>query len=131
MRNQTFLFLSVIVFGLAGCSTGNQAIGMLAGHVDIGPLLPVSRVGQPEPTPSPEMYAAWKIVVFSENGKREMARANINSVGDYQIQLPTGKYMITAKPVNGVGLGGQQPLPVEIIMDETIHLDISIDTGIR
>lgn len=131
MRKQTLLLVSVIVLALSGCSTGNQTYGTLTGHVDIGPLMPVSRVGQPDPTPSPEMYAAWKIVVFSEDGKREMARANINSVGDYQIQLPTGKYMITAKPVNGVGLGGQQQLPVEIIMDETIHLDISIDTGIR
>ena len=131
MRYQTFLFLSVIVFTLAGCSTGNQIFGTLAGHVDIGPLMPVSQVGQPEPSPSPKMYAAWKIVVLSEDGKREIARADINHLGDYQIQLPTGKYTITAKPVNGVGLGGQQLLPVEIIIDETIHLDISIDTGIR
>ena len=131
MRNQTIVFLSVAVIALAGCSTGNQTYGRLAGNVDIGPLMPVSRVGQPDPTPSPEMYAAWKIVVLSADGKREMAQTNINSVGDYQIRLPAGKYIITTKPVNGAGIGGQEEYPVVINPGEMIHSDISIDTGIR
>jgi hypothetical protein len=131
MRIQLIVFLLVIVFMSAGCSNGNQASGTLTGHVDIGPLQPISRVGQPEPTPSPEMYAAWQIVVLAENGKREIARAGINSKGNYQIQLPAGKYNVTAKPVNGAGVGGQQEHSVGINKGETIHLDISIDTGIR
>jgi hypothetical protein len=39
--------------------------------------------------------------------------------------------MVTARPVNGAGLGGQQVHPVEILTGKTTQLDISIDTGIR
>jgi hypothetical protein len=77
------------------------------------------------------MYAAWRIVVLSQDGKREIARGEIDSSGHYQIKLPDGKYMVTAKPVNGAGLGGQQVVPVQIIKREATQLDISIDTGIR
>ncbi|MGZ6346039.1 MAG: hypothetical protein ACXWNC_00510 [Anaerolineales bacterium] len=131
MRLQTNLILFLTFVLTAGCSSGIQESGTLTGHVDIGPLQPVQRVGEPQPTPSPAMYAAWRIVVLSEDGKREIADGEIDSSGQYQIKLTIGKYMVTARPVNGAGLGGQQVKPVEILMGKTIHLDISIDTGIR
>ena len=131
MRFQTSLFLALTILCVMGCSSGSQAGGTLTGHVDIGPLQPVERVGVPQPTPSPAMYAAWRIVVLSEDGKREIARGEIDSSGQYQIKLPDGKYMVTARPVNGAGLGGQQVHPVEILTGKTTQLDISIDTGIR
>jgi hypothetical protein len=131
MRFQTSLFLALTILFVMGCSSGSQASGTLTGHVDIGPLQPVERVGVPQPTPSPAMYAAWRIVVLSQDGKREIARGEIDSSGHYQIKLLDGKYMVTAKPVNGAGLGGQQVVPVQIIKGEATQLDISIDTGIR
>ena len=131
MRFQTNLFLALTILFVMGCSSGSQASGTLTGHVDIGPLQPVERVGVPQPTPSPAMYAAWRIVVLSEDGKREIARGEIDSSGQYQIKLPDGKYMVTARPINGAGLGGLQVHPVEILTGKTTQLDISIDTGIR
>jgi hypothetical protein len=131
MRKQSLLFLSVIIFALAGCSTGNQGYGSLTGHVDIGPLMPVSRVGQPEPTPSPEIYAAWKIVVFSEDGISEITSSTINSEGLYIISLPTGSYLVAGRPASGTGFLGQQKQPAKIFKGEITQLNISIDTGIR
>ena len=124
-----FIILGIVL--AAGCASAPQVPGILSGHVDIGPLVPVSRVGVPDPTPSPEMYAAWKIVVLSEDGKRELARVDIGPTGDYQVQLSAGTYVVTAKPVSGSGLGAQQVQTVNIIQDLTTRLDISIDTGIR
>jgi hypothetical protein len=131
MRFQTNLILLLTLFLAAGCSSGSEASGTLTGHVGIGPLQPVQRVGELPPTPSPAMYAAWRIVVLSQDGKREIAQGEINSGGKYLIKLAAGKYIVTAKPVNGAGLGGQQIELVEIIKWKTTQLDISIDTGIR
>jgi hypothetical protein len=131
MRTLMTLILALSIVLAAGCSSGSQESGTLTGHADIGPLQPVQRVGEPQPTPSPAMYAAWRIVVLSEDGKREIARGEIDSRGQYQIKLTIGKYVVTAKPVNGVGLGGQQEHTVEIMMGKTTQLDISIDTGMR
>jgi hypothetical protein len=115
MRFQTSLILLLTIVLAAGCSSGSQASGTLTGHVDIGPLQPVQRVGEPPPTPSPAMYAAWRIVVLSEDGKREIARGEIDSSGQYQIKLPFGKYMVTARPVNGGGLGGSKLCPCRLL----------------
>lgn len=131
MRLPTLVLLMLTIIIAVSCSNGSQVIGTLSGHVDIGPLLPVQRVGEPQPTPSPAMYAAWQIVALTPDGKREIMRAVIDSSGYYQISLPPGKYLVTAKPVNGGGLGMQQLQPVEIFKGETTPLDISIDTGIR
>jgi hypothetical protein len=131
MRFLTLVFLTVTIVFAAGCSSGSQAIGILTGHVAIGPLQPIERVGEPQPTPSPAIYAAWKIVVFSADGRNEIVRADIDSGGDYQMSIHAGKYIVTAQPVNGGVLGGQQVQPVEIFKGETTKLDVSIDTGIR
>lgn len=124
------LLILTIVF-TTGCSSGRLDNGILTGHVDIGPLLPVAQTGEPQPTPSAEVYAVWRIVVFSEDGIKEIASGEINSTGIYQIPLPPGAYMVAGRPASGTGFLGQQKQPVEIIKGETTYLDISIDTGIR
>jgi hypothetical protein len=124
------LLILPIVF-TTGCSSGSLDNGILKGHVDIGPLLPVVQAGELQPTPSAEVYAAWRIVVFSEDGIKEIASGEINSTGMYQIPLPPGAYMVAGRPASGTGFVGQQKQPVEIIKGETTHLDILIDTGIR
>ena len=131
MRTNLRVLLILAVIFAAGCSPDGAGEGMLKGHVDIGPLQPVQRVGQPESTPSAEVYAAWRIVVFSEDGIKEIAYGQINSAGMYQIPLPPGAYMVAGRLASGTGFVGQQKQSVKIIKNETTLLDISIDTGIR
>lgn len=68
---------------ITGCSLVSREEGTLSGHVAIGPLVPVLREGEIEPTPSPEVYAAWQIVVYTEDMRREVARAHIDPAGNY------------------------------------------------
>jgi hypothetical protein len=131
MRITIRLLLTLAIIGVMGCSPDGAGEGMLKGHVDIGPLQPVQRVGQPEPTPSAEVYAAWWIVVFSKDGTKEIADATINSAGMYEISLLPGTYLVAGRPASGTGFVGQAKQPVEIYKGETTFLDISIDTGIR
>jgi hypothetical protein len=131
MRSTIILIVTLGIMMLAGCSSKGQGMGTLAGHVDIGPLQPVVHVGEPEPTPSPEVYAAWQIVILTENGNREIAIADIDSNGNYQVLLSVGTFMVTAKPLNVKGFSAQQAYPVEILKGKTTQLDIRIDTGIR
>ena len=78
------------------------------------------------------MYAAWQIVIYTEDMQREIARGNIDSAGNYQIALPTSTYMVTAEPTGaGGGPGGSEVYSVEIIKDRVTSLDLDIDTGIR
>jgi hypothetical protein len=121
----------ILTLLLSACLGGTpQPPGTLAGHVNIGPLVPVQREGEPEPTPAPEVYAARQIVVYAENGRTEVVRAQINSEGDYEVDLPPGTYVVD---INRIGIDSAQGLPkqVEIRSGQVTRLDVEIDTGIR
>ena len=132
---QRITFAHVIVFALGAallyaCQPSPQESGILEGHVTIGPLAPVVREGEVEPTPAPEVYAARQVVVFEEDGKTEVARLKIDENGNYRAELPVGAYVVD---INHIGIDSAADLPKEIeITNQAItRLDLSIDTGIR
>lgn len=103
---------------------------MLEGHVTIGPLVPVVIEGVPEPTPAPEVYAAREIVIFSSDGKTEVAWAKIDAEGNYRIELAVGTYVVD---INHAGIDFAKGLPHEVVIlaGQATRLDVDIDTGIR
>ena len=126
------LLLTALVITIASCTLFEHKKGTLSGHVTLGPLVPVLREGEVAPTPSPEMYAAWQIVIYTEDMQREVGRGNIDSAGNYQVALPASTYMVTAEPTGGGGgPGGSDVYSVEITNDRVTYLDLDIDTGIR
>jgi len=124
------LLLLACVILVAACSSAGQETGSLTGHVTIGPLQPVQRQGEPEPTPGPEVYAAWKIVIYTLDMRQEVARVSIDDEGNYTIELRPGTYTVTAEQATGRGLS-QATHTVGITAGQTTQQDIDIDTGIR
>ena len=124
------ILLTLLLLTLAACSLGPREYGTLKGQVTIGPLVPAIQIGQPIPTPAPEVYAAREIVVYKKNGKSEFTRLEIGPSGWYQGELPVGAYVID---INRIGIDSAADLPLEITIsaNSTYTLDIDIDTGIR
>jgi hypothetical protein len=127
------VYLTVLTLGassLCACAQSPQEFGVLEGHVTIGPLVPVVREGEAEPTPAPEVYAAREIVVYEEDGKTELARLKIDLNGNYRTELPVGTYVVD---INRIGMDTAAGLPKEIVIisQGVTRLDIDIDTGIR
>ena len=114
----------------AACTVPIQGGGTLEGHVTIGPLVPAVREGEPEPTPDPEVYAARQIVVYAQDGRTEIERVQIDSDGNYRVELPPGDYVVD---INRVGIDHAHGFPrrVEVLDGGVTHLDVDIDTGIR
>ncbi len=123
-------FLTLGASSLFACTQSPQEFGILEGHVTIGPLVPVIRVGEVEPTPAPEVYAAREVVVFQEDGKTEFVRLKIDANGNYRAELPVGTYIVD---INHIGIDNASDLPkeIEITNQGVTRLDIDIDTGIR
>lgn len=125
------LFLIVLLAVMAAaCTPIPKATGILRGHVTIGPLVPVVQEGVPDPTPAPEVYAARQIVIYKTNRKTEVARAEIDAQGNYDINLPVGTYVVDINRI-GVDHAAGFPVEVEILADQVTILDVDIDTGIR
>jgi len=115
---------------LAGCVAPGGPTGALAGQVSIGPLSPVVREGESEPTPAPEVFAERQVVIYRASGRSEVARAPIGPDGSYRVDLPAGRYVVD---INHLGMDQAKglPAPVDIVAGQTTRLDIAIDTGIR
>ncbi len=132
-RNACIPCLVVLIFAasiLGACASSSPETGTLEGHVTIGPLVPVVREGEAEPTPAPEVYAAREVVVFEEDGRTEFARVKIDATGNYRVELPAGTYVVD---INHLGIDTAAGLPqeIEITGQAVTRLDIDIDTGIR
>jgi len=123
------IFISLFIL-LFACQVTSGPDGVLQGHVSIGPITPVIREGEAEPTPNPEIYAARQIVIFDQNGRKEIARASINATGDYEVRLPAGIYVVDINH-SGIDFAKGLPTQIEIRPYEVTRLDIDIDTGIR
>ena len=104
MRQISFVIAAV---STTACTAAPKQTGTLKGQLSIGPLSPVSREGVPDPTPAPEVYAAREIVIYARNGRTEIARAQIDATGTYQVTLPVGTYVVDISHAGidqGIGL---------------------------
>lgn len=124
------LIIITLTLLLTACAATPSETGTLEGHVNIGPLVPVVREGEAEPTPAPEVYAGREIVIFAEDGQTEVTRAKIEPTGNYHVTLPVGTYVVDINHL-GIDRGLNLPQTVQITSQQVIRLDVEIDTGIR
>jgi hypothetical protein len=124
------LILVAMLPVIVACTVVSKETGTLEGHVSIGPLVPVLREGEPEPTPAPEVYAAREVVIYAQNGQTEITRVPIHPDGTYRVPLPVGTYVVDINHM-GIDRGIDLPQTVEIVSQQVTRLDIEIDTGIR
>lgn len=128
MKKYHFLLFVLVLFFLTACIPEEH--GILQGKVNIGPLTPVLQEGIPEPTLDASVYTTRQIVIFSEDGKKEIEKVLIQPDGSFFIELPTGKYLVDINQ-SGIDFSKDLPVIVEIKKDQIFSLDIDIDTGIR
>lgn len=110
------------------CSTAIQN-GTIRGKVDIGPICPVERVGEPCPVPT-EAYTSRTLAVYRSDGVTEVRRSPIASDGTYQFSLPAGSYVLNLLK-NGIDHGSGLPHIFTLVKGQTALFNFSIDTGIR
>lgn len=135
MRYLTALFILLFLAAcaprdLTGVVPGVVAPGYLTGHVDIGPLTPVERVGVPTPTVPPQVYAARQIIIYHADGKTVVTQLKLDDQGNYSVTLAPGPYVVDLKR-SGVDRARGLPANITITSGMTVTLDVSIDTGIR
>lgn len=121
----------MVSFGATACTTETPAgEGILQGDVTIGPLVPVLREGEDPPTPSPEVFAERKVLIYDADGEKLIQEVDIHAPGHYEVTLPTGVYTVD---INRLGIDSAEGLPIAVTIepDRTLELHIDIDTGIR
>ena len=135
-RKILVLILVALSIGLASvsCCPGGEESVLIQGAVTIGPIQPVETPGSNQNVP-PEVFSSRHLVVYDESGKRLVREVYFTQIGTgntgyYTAQIAPGTYVVD---INHTGIDRADGLPrtVTVVSDETITIDVNIDTGIR
>ncbi len=79
---------------------------------------------------APVNYADYPLLILSKDGGKEVARITADENGHYRVALPPGDYVLDAKGRAPQGIRAE-PRPFTIVSQQTIRVDMELDTGIR
>jgi hypothetical protein len=128
VRNAIFACLFV---ALAVGSANAQSPGFLEGHLKI---IASREVELADATPSEntaDNYADYPLIILSRDEKKEMARVTADETGKYRVALPPGDYILDVQRRPPKGHIRAKPQAFTLASNQTVHVDITIDTGVR
>ena len=130
------LIICILVGSLlsVSCQPGGPETVLLQGAVTIGPISPVERPGENSPVP-PEVFSVRKIVIYDESGKNLVREVYFTQIGQgatgyYTAQIAPGTYVVDISHI-GIDTAANLPVKITVSRDETVTIDVEIDTGIR
>jgi len=119
----------LILAGTASSKTAPQ--GFMEGHLKIVVITPVEPDNVPQP--APETYAAYPLIILSQDGKREIARLTADKSGNYRIALPPGAYILAVQERSAEERAAERihanPQPFTVESNQTVRVDMSIFIG--
>ena len=76
-----------------------------------------------------ENYVDYPLVILSRDKKTEAAHVTADEHGNYRIALPPGDYVLDVQ--NRRRHLRVTPQPFTIVANQTVRVDMAIDTGVR
>jgi hypothetical protein len=115
-----------LIAAMTSCAgaTGPSATARVEGQVLAGPQCPVETPTSPCP-PQP-----WVGTVRATAEDGTTYEDETDDQGRYDLSLPPGTYEIVAVTAPGVPPTGE-PQTVPVVDGQPLHLDLTVDTGIR
>jgi hypothetical protein len=120
--------LFLVLSGSASIEAAPQ--GFLEGHLKIISPKEVELAGETPSKMTARNYGDYPLIIRSQDGKKEIARFIADPEGNYYVPLPPGDYILD---VQGRRPGGvrAKPQPFKVVSNQTVRVDMNIDTGIR
>jgi len=104
--------------------------GFLEGHLKIVSPREFELADQTPSEPMALNYSNYPLIVLSRDGKQEVARVTVNGNGNYRLALPPGDYVLDVQDRRRRHVR-VKPQPFTILSNQTAHVDMNIDIGIR
>jgi hypothetical protein len=124
--------ISACVFLLfAGSASINASPpGFVEGHLKI---ISSKEVELADETPSgitAENYTDYSLIILSRDEKKEIARVTADEAGNYRVAVPPGEYILDVQDRRRRHVRATAQ-PFTIVSNQTVHVDMNIDTGVR
>jgi len=124
--------ISACVFLLLAGSASIDAAspGFVEGHLKIISPKEVELADGNAPAITAENYAEYPLIILTEDGKKEIARVTADRNGHYRIGLPSGDYILDVQGRAPRHVRAK-PQPFIVASNQTVRVDMEIDTGVR
>jgi hypothetical protein len=131
MRLEYLIAACVFLISVGCLASDNAAQGFLEGRLRILAYKDVELAEGNPPKFSEGNYAEYPLIILSQDSKKEIARVTADGNGSYRVALPPGDYILDVQGRRPKGHVRAKPQPFTIISNQTVRVDMSIDTGIR
>jgi hypothetical protein len=130
-RFARYLIAASFFLVVAGGKAASPSLpGFLEGHLKIVSLKTVQLAEDRLSKFAAVNPSEYPLLVLSKDGRKEVARIVADEDGRYRITLPPGDYILDAKGRSPQGIRAQ-PHPFTVVSQQTIRVDMEIDTGVR
>jgi hypothetical protein len=104
--------------------------GFVEGHLKILSSKEVELADGSAPAITAQNYDQYPLIILSQDGKKEIARVTADGNGNYRAALPPGNYVLD---VQGRARGHVRAKPQRftVISNQTVRVDMDVDTGVR
>jgi hypothetical protein len=109
----------------------NAAPGFLEGRLRILAFKGVELAEENAPNFSDGNYAEYPLVILSRDEKKEIARVTPDENGKYRVALPPGDYILDVQGRPPKGHIRAKPQRFTVVSNQTVRVDMDIDTGVR
>ena len=104
--------------------------GFVEGHLKIISPREVELANGTPASITAESYAEYPLIILSQDGKKEIARVTADENGNYRTVLPPGNYVLDVQG-RAPGHVRAKPQQFTVVSNQTVHVDMDIDTGVR
>jgi hypothetical protein len=119
----------ILASGIA--SLNAEPPGSLEGHLKIVSLKEVELAEASPSKGTAENYAGYPLIILSKGGQKEVTQVMADRSGNYRVSLPPGDYILDVQGRMPKGHLRAKPQPFTVASNQTVRVDMDIDTGIR
>jgi len=131
MHFKYLIWACVFLVTIVCLASDNAAPGFLEGHLRILAAKDVELAEGNPPKFSAGNYAEYPLIILSQDGKKEIARITADGNGNYRLALPPGDYILDVQGRPPKGHVRAKPQQFTVVSNQTVHVDMDIDTGVR
>jgi hypothetical protein len=115
----------------AAASIDAAPTGFVEGHLKIISPKEVELADETAFKITAENYADCPLIILSHDGKKEITRVTADKNGNYRVALPPGDYVLDVPGRRPKGHVRAKPQPFTVASNQTVHVDMNVDTGVR
>jgi len=128
LKSLIFACVSVVLVGSAWVNAAPE--GFLEGHLKIYSPKEVELADATPSKMTAQNYAQYPLIVLSRDGKKQIAPVTADENGNYRLALSPGDYVLDVQDRARRHVRAK-PQPFTVVSNQTVHMDMNVDTGVR